>query len=293
MRKYVRTFITSGKSTDQLLALSEEHPRELFGIGEFREREASRRRMELDAPIPEYAKRLSRKGMSVRRLFNGCRGDHPDSHRGTTFRPAVRRYRVHGRVVGHVGHYAADQVYTDFAGDRPEVVDEMTGEAKKCEVLVAVLPFSRHAYCEAVWSQKKEGLAKACQNAFEYFEGVTAAIVPDNLKAAVSRSDRNEPVANEEFAAFAGRYGRVVYPARVRHPKDEALVGNAVKPPYRSVHLDIEGMVFSSLDAPNQPCIYLRLTSTRNRRPDETSHAKICSSKQRRTFCVRCPGGTS
>ena len=29
------------------------------------------------------------------------------------------------------------------------------------------------------------------------------AIVPDNLKAAVTRSDRNEPVINEEFTAFA------------------------------------------------------------------------------------------
>ena len=31
--------------------------------------------------------------------------------------------------------------------------------------------------------------------------------VPDNLKSAVTRSDRNEPVINEEFAAFAEHYG--------------------------------------------------------------------------------------
>ena len=29
------------------------------------------------------------------------------------------------------------------------------------------------------------------------------AIVPDNLKSAVTRSDRNEPVINEEFAAVS------------------------------------------------------------------------------------------
>lgn len=57
-----------------------------------------------------------------------------------------------------------------------------------------------------------------------YFEGVPAAIVPDNLRAAVARSDRNEPVINEDFAAFAEHYGCTVYPARVRHPKDKALV---------------------------------------------------------------------
>lgn len=81
--------------------------------------------------------------------------------------------------------------------------------------------------------------------------GVTAAIVPDNLKAAVKTSDRNEPVINEEFAAFAEHYGCAVYPARVRHPKDKALVENAVKLLYQSVYLDIEGMVFPSLDELN------------------------------------------
>ena len=76
----------------------------------------------------------------------------------------------------------------------------------------------------------------------QYFGGVPAAIVPDNLKAAVSRSDRNEPVINEGFAAFAEHYSCAVYPARVRHPKDKALVENAVKTAFtKSVYADIEG----------------------------------------------------
>ncbi|MDE6481038.1 MAG: IS21 family transposase [Muribaculaceae bacterium] len=251
VRKYVRMFISSGKSTEQLLALSEEHLRELLGIKEFREREVSQRRMELEALIPEYVARLSRKGMTVRKLFNEYREEHPDGLQETTFKLAIRQYQVHSKVVGHVEHYAADQMYIDFAGDKLEVVDEVTGEIKKAEVFVAILPFSHYTYCEAVWSQKKEDLIKGCQNAFEYFEGVTAAIVPDNLKAAVARSDRNEPVINEEFAAFAEHYGCAVYPARVRHPKDKALVENAVKLLYRSVYIDIEGMVFSSLETLN------------------------------------------
>lgn len=251
VRKYVRLFITSGKTTEQLLALSEEHLREMFGCKEFRHREPSRRQLELDALIPDYVARLSRKGMTVRKLFHEYRESHSDGFQESAFKRAVRQYRVHSKVVGHVEHYAADQMYIDFAGDRLEVVDEMTGEVKKCEVFVAILPFSHYTYCEAVWSQKKEDLIKACQNAFEYFGGVTAAIVPDNLKAAVTRSDRNEPVINEEFSNFAEHYGCAVYPARVRHPKDKALVENAVKLLYRSVYIDIEGMVFSSLDALN------------------------------------------
>ena len=73
------------------------------------------------------------------------------------------------------------------------------------------------------------GMIAACENALHFFGGVLMAIVPDNLKSAVTRSDRNEPVINEEFAAFAEFYDMAVFPARVRHPKDKALVENAVK----------------------------------------------------------------
>ena len=251
VRKYVRLFISSGKPTDQLLELTEEQLRDMFGCTEFRHREPSQRQLELDALIPDYVARLSRKGMTVRKLFNEYREGHPDGFQESVFKRTVRQYRFHTTVVGHVEHYAADQMYIDFAGDRLAVVDEMTGEVKKAEVFVAILPFSHYTYCEAVWSRRKEDLIKACQNAFQYFEGVVAAIVPDNLKAAVKTSDRNEPVINEEFAAFAEHYGCAVYPARVRHPKDKALVENAVKLLYRSVYLDIEGMVFNSLDELN------------------------------------------
>ena len=156
------------------------------------------------------------------------------------------------RAVGHVEHYAGDQMYIDYAGDKLEVVDAVTGEVKLVEVFVAILPCSHYTYCEAVWSQRKEDLIKGCENALHFFGGAPMAIVPDNLRSAVSRSDRNEPVINDEFAAFAEHYGCAVYPARVRHPKDKALVENAVKLMYRSVYADIEGLTFHSLESLNK-----------------------------------------
>lgn len=82
--------------------------------------------------------------------------------------------------------------------------------------------------------------------------GAPCAIVPDNLKSAVTRSDRNEPVINADFEAFADHYGCAVVPARVRHPKDKALVENAVKLMCRSVYVDLEGMVFHNLESLNE-----------------------------------------
>ena len=40
-------------------------------------------------------------------------------------------------------------------------------------------------------------------------------------------------------------------PARARHPKDKALVENAVKPLCRSIYLEMEGMTFSGLEELN------------------------------------------
>ena len=154
-------------------------------------------------------------------------------------------------VVVHVKHYAGDQMYIDFAGDKLEVVDSESGECRNVEVFVAILPCSHYTYCEAVWSQSRQDLIRACENALHFYGGVPMEIVPDNLKAAVTRSDHNEPVINEEFTAFAEHYGCTVYPARVCHPKDKALVENAVKLLYRSVYADIEGLVFNSLESLN------------------------------------------
>lgn len=144
-----------------------------------------------------------------------------------------------------------DQMYIGFAGDRLKVTDGFTGSPRLAEVFVAILPCSHYTYCEAVWSRRKEYLISACENALHFFDGAPMAIVPDNLKAAVTRSDRNEPVINEEFEAFAEHYGCAVYPARARRPKDKALVENAVRLMYRSVYVNIEGLTFRSLDSLN------------------------------------------
>ena len=70
-------------------------------------------------------------------------------------------------------------MYIDYAGDKLEVVDAETGEVRCVEVFVAILPCSHYTYCEAVWSQKKEDLIVACENALRFFGGAPMAVVPD------------------------------------------------------------------------------------------------------------------
>ena len=251
VRRYVRMYQDSGIPAEKLPALSDSRLQELFAIPTAREHTPSERHIQLEALLPEYAARLSRKGMTVARLYEEYRQTYPDGYRHASFGMKLKQFMLQTNAIGHVEHRAGDRLYIDFAGDRLEVVDEATAEIIKVEVFVAILPCSHYTYCEAVWSQKKEDLIKACENALHFYGGAPSAIVPDNLRSAVTRSDRHEPVINPDFASFAEHYGCAVVPARVRHPKDKALVENAVKLMYRSVYVDLEGMVFHDLESLN------------------------------------------
>ena len=251
VRRYVRMYQDSGIPAEKLPSLSDGRLQELFAIPGAREHKPSERHIHLEALLPEYAARLSRRGMTVKQLYEEYHAAFPDGYRHASFGMKLKQFMLQTNAVGHVEHRAGDQMYVDFAGDRLEVVDELTAEVRKVEVFVAILPCSQYTYCEGVWTQKKEDLIKACENAIHFYGGSPMAIVPDNLKAAVTRSDRNEPVINPDFSAFAEHYGCAVVPARVRRPKDKALVENAVKLMYRSVYVDLEGTVFHDLESLN------------------------------------------
>ena len=70
VRKYVRRYQESGLTLDQLMTMSEEKLQELFLDNQNRSRRPSPRMDELEALIPDYVKRLSRKGVTVKSLHD-------------------------------------------------------------------------------------------------------------------------------------------------------------------------------------------------------------------------------
>jgi len=85
-----------------------------------------------------------------------------------------------------------------------------------------------------------------------YIGGVPKAIVPDCLKSAVTKSDKYEPDINPEYYDFARHYGITILPARPYHPKDKALVENAVRIVYSWIFAKLRNMVFYSIDDLNK-----------------------------------------
>ena len=125
-------------------------------------------------------------------------------------------------------HRAGDKMFVDFAGQTVSVINPETGEVREVAIFVATLGASNYTYAEAVEGQDLMSWLDAHVHAFEFFGGVTAAVVPDNLKAGVSKPNFYEPDINPSYRELGEHYGIVILPTRVRKPRDKAKVENAV-----------------------------------------------------------------
>lgn len=161
---------------------------------------------------------------------------HPDGYRHSQFGYYYSEWSKKPVPVMHMTHKAGDKMFVDYAGEKMQIVDKVTGEITGVEVFVAILGASQLTYVEATQSQKKEEFVGACENAFHYFGGVPAAIVSDNFKLAVTKSDRYEPTLNETFADFAKHYQTYILPTKIYRPKDKSLVEGAVKITYQRIY---------------------------------------------------------
>lgn len=64
---------------------------------------------------------------------------------------------------------------------------------------------------------------------YNYFDGVTRLLVPDNLKTGVTHHKKYEdPVINKVYQEMADYYDTSIVPARVKRPKDKAAVEGTV-----------------------------------------------------------------
>lgn len=202
---------------------------------------------ELYALFPSYVKELSRVGVSRVTLWTEYNLVYPAGLGYRQFCARFERWQDSQKVTMHFEHKAGDKLFVDFAGDRLHLIDAQTGEQISVEFFVAILPCSQLTYAQAVMSQKKEDFILALNNALVYLGGVPQAIVPDNLKSAVTKADKYEPEINETLADFASHYGTCIFPARSRKPKDKALVENAVNILYGRIYAPLRNRIFHSL----------------------------------------------
>lgn len=249
LKKYLKEFISSGLSYAEISGLADKDLEDLF-IKQ-KEKPANQKLVLLFSLFPSMDKELKRRGMTRALLWKAYKVKHPDGVGSSQFNRYFALWKGQTNPTMRMEHKAGDKLYVDFAGERLSIVDKQTGEIQQVEVFVAILGASQLTYVEAVMSQQKEDFIGACESALHYYGGVPAAIVPDNLKSAVTKSSKYEPVLNESFADFAEHYSTTILPARAYRPRDKALVENAVRIMYTRIYAKLRDIVFFTLEELN------------------------------------------
>ena len=103
-------------------------------------------------------------------------------------------------------------------------LDPGTGRRRAVWAFVMVLACSRHLFLRPTLTMDQAEWTAAHVEAFAFFGGVTARLVPDNLKTGVERPDLYDPKINRSYAELATHYGTLVDPARAAKPKDKPQV---------------------------------------------------------------------
>ncbi|WP_248282179.1 IS21 family transposase [Mucilaginibacter robiniae] len=249
VKKYLASFKESGFSFDEVNALNDKELEDLFGKA--KERSPNSRMQAMLRCFPKVDKELKRTGVTRQMLWEAYRKEFPDGYQYSQFCFYYTQWQARVNPVMHIDHKAGDKLYVDFAGQKLSITNRDTGEIIPVEVFIGILGASQLTYVEAVMSQQKEDFISACEHTLHYIGGVPEAIVPDNLKAAVTKSNRYEPTLNETFEDFSNHYCTTILPARAFRPRDKALVEGAVRIIYSRIYVPLRKSVYHSLQELN------------------------------------------
>ena len=167
-----------------------------------------------------------------------------------------------------------ERVEVDWAGLTPEWIDSRDGKIHKAYIFVSALGYSQLIFAKAYSSMKEIDFLSAHENMFEFYDGVTEVICPDNTKTAVIKANKYDPDLNEEYNRFTKHYGVTVAPARVYSPKDKSLVEGSVKLVQRYFNWLTRKTTFTSLGEINN--FLKKVVDTINNK----SHSKFKISRQ-------------
>ena len=219
-------------------------------------------------PEPDWAgvhRELRRKGVTLDLLWQEYKAERPDGYQYSSFCDHYRSWVGRLAVSLRQTHAPGEKLFVDYAGPTVPVIDPATGEIRQACIFVAVLGASNYTYCEATWSQSLPDWIGSHVRALEFFGGVPALLVPDNLKSGVKKACFYAPELNPTYRDLAIHYATAVLPARPYRPKDKAKVEAGVLLVERWVLARLRHQRFFSLAELNRQIAELRVTL--NQRP--------------------------
>lgn len=193
--------------------------------------------------------------VTVKRLYEEYKERVPIGGRTmsqTTFYRTLKERTDRKNITISFEYEAGEMIQVDFVGRKkakqPLLVNA-DGTGREYELFCAVSAKSRYAFLFAIESRAKLRTLAAFVSMLEFFGGVPVLITIDNFKVAVAkpRRRREDAKITPEFVDLADHYQFGLIAARVRKPRDKALVENAVGVMQNHVRLPSAIAVFSRL----------------------------------------------
>ena len=171
------------------------------------------------------------------------------------------------KLTFHIQRYPGVNLELDFAGKTLCIHNRHDpDETTKVTIFVAALTYSDYFYAEGMTECDIRNWIRVNNNALAFFGGVTPTITPDNCKVAVAHNkDWVSPVVNKDFQAWAEHNGTVITPAKVKSPRWKPTVEGHVKIITMHILMDMEEMVFYSMDELNR--VLWEKVKEENRKP--------------------------
>lgn len=120
------------------------------------------------------------------------------------------------------------------------------GERRRvCHGLIFTACHSRHSFVWPTFAQTTEAVIEGFEAAWQFFGGVFAVVIPDNMSSIVTKAEHTAPRFNDVFLEYAQSRGFGIDPARVATPTDKPRVERTV--PYVRNNF-FAGETFADLD---------------------------------------------
>jgi transposase len=190
---------------------------------------------------------LRKTGVTKKLLWAEYSQEHADHYNYSQYCYYLQIYLNQHDLVMHLQYNPGDMIMVDFAGKKLSYVVVDTGEVIDCQIFVAILPHSGLIYCKAVESQQTADFVRCINGMLDFYGGVPITLLCDNLKTAVIRPDRYEPIFTEVCHQLSAHYLTTFSATRPYSPRDKAMVEGAVKIVYMNIYAPLRKKIFHSL----------------------------------------------
>jgi transposase len=211
----------------------------------------SQREQELLKHFEHAKKERHKTGVNKQILWMEYLETYPDGYKYSQYCNLLKKYLKNTDSAFHWEYNPGEFIQIDFAGKKLSYVNKQTVELIKCQVFVAILPYSGLIFCYAVHSQKTDDFVTCINVMVKYIGGLSKTILCDNLKTAVTKSDLYQPIFTDICYQLSDHYNTTFSATRPRTPSDKGMVERAVNIVYTNIYAPMRKKTAGSLEELN------------------------------------------